>query len=1106
MAKTLKAFRLSAAALAAFCVLAPPGQAATSMTMQFRVPAASLAVVETKGLAVVGPAALDFGQQQPNTTSEGRAATLKNTGTSSLSVASITATGPFTLSQNCPAALSPGNSCTTDVFFSPTGLGAAQGALTIATDGGTATVRLSGVGAEYTADVTPALLDFGDGTVDATSAAKQVNLANAGNLPLAVTGARITSGPFVLSQDNCGSSVAGGASCTYGVSFTPTAMGDVAGSFMVQTPAGNRSVTLHGFGRQSSQNLTVGSLSFDPTPVGTTSSAQGVSLSNTGNTPLTVGAITSTGPFAVAQNCPSTLDGGASCLASVTFKPVQMGDAAGSLVFNTTLGARTVTLSGIGQQALLAATPTSLAFGNQAVGSASADESVTLTNTGNADGSVGSATVSAPFALDSTTCASSLAAGASCAFQVKFNPTVMGVASGTMTIPTASGDQTVSLTGLGQQANVRANPTSVDFSGQPVGSTSATKTVTLTNTGNIDASVGSADVSAPFAVDSTTCASTLAAGASCDIKVKFSPTVMGAASGPLSVPTASGTQVIALSGLGQQAKVAANPTALDFGGQAVGSTSSTQTVTLANSGNIATSVGTPTVSAQFALDSTTCASSLAAGASCMVIVKYSPTVAGTSTGTLTVPTGAGAQTIALNGLGQQASVAATPSSLSFGTQAVGSTSAAQTVTLTNSGNISSTIGAPSVAAPFALQWTTCASTLAAGANCTMSVKFSPTAMGTSNSTLAVSTASGVQSVAVTGTGVQTVLSANPTSLAYGNVQTGQSSVQTFTLVNSGNLAASGLSITAPSGYQQTNNCGTSLAGGANCTVNVTFAPTAVQPYSGSVSVTSSTASTSVAVSGSSVGPAMAVSPATISFGGVNVGTTSAAQTVTVKNAGVGPLTVTGFALAANSSLSADTCTNKTIPVGGSCTANLAITPPSTNSYSGTVTVSASGVTASKAVVLQGYGKQNDALIAPVGAVASGERNTAWIATGYQYIWNAAGYSNAVPAGYVHFETLLTNNSSSPISVYVNASIDDQVTGVKLAGVSQATGCLASNGFSSVCKAGPYTIAPGTTRLDIQVLNGATAANPAGLSAWVTDSAGNVLSSTSSGFYWTGTGF
>jgi hypothetical protein len=251
---------------------------------------------------------------------------------------------------------------------------------------------------------------------------------------------------------------------------------------------------------------------------------------------------------------------------------------------------------------------------------------------------------------------------------------------------------------------------------------------------------------------------------------------------------------------------------------------------------------------------------------------------------------------------------------------------------------------------------------------------------------------------------------------------------------------------------------------------------------------------------------MTVSPATLSFGGVNAGTSSAAQAVTVVNSGVGPLTISNFALPSGATLSADTCSSKTLAAGASCTANLAIVPPSVAAYSGTVTINSTTSGVSKTVALSGYGKQNDALVAPVGAVATGERNTAWVGTGYQYVWNAAGYSNAVPAGYVHFETLLTNNSAAATSIYIHASIDDVVSGVKLGGVPQAAGCLASNGFSSVCTAGPYTIAPGTTRLDIQVLNGATAANPAGLSAWVTDAAGNVLATTNSSFYWTSTGF
>jgi Abnormal spindle-like microcephaly-assoc'd, ASPM-SPD-2-Hydin len=98
----------------------------------------------------------------------------------------------------------------------------------------------------------------------------------------------------------------------------------------------------------------------------------------------------------------------------------------------------------------LTASPSSLAFGNQAVGSASAAQTVTVTNTGTATASLSSIAAGAPFA-ETNTCGSSLAAGSSCTASVKFTPTAAGAAAGDLTVASnAPGSPlTVGLSGTG---------------------------------------------------------------------------------------------------------------------------------------------------------------------------------------------------------------------------------------------------------------------------------------------------------------------------------------------------------------------------------------------------------------------------------------------------------------------------------------------------------------------------------------------------------------------------------------------------------------------------------------------------------------------------------
>jgi len=1160
--------------------------------------------VQTSGDLSIGT--LTFGSQAVNTTSAAQSVTLTNTGNTPLTVASVTTSGQFNATHNCPATLPAGNACTVNAVFAPVSMGAQAGVLSVATGAGTYTAGLSGTGRLAVDAVSPTSLAFGNQTVNTTSAAQTVTLSNTGNTTSALSAATATS-PFSIASTTCGASLAAGASCAYSVTFTPAAMNAASGTLSIPTDVGTKTVALSGNGQQTSGSLNLGTLAFGNQAVGTTSAAQSVTLNNTGNTALAVSSVSSSGQFNASHNCPASLAAGSSCTVNTAFAPASLGAHAGTLTVVTGGGTYTVGLSGTGLLAVDTVSPASLAFGNQTVSTTSAAQTVTLSNTGNTPSVLSAATVSGPFAIASSTCGASLAANASCAYSVTFTPSAMNAASGTLSIPTDVGTKTVSLSGNGQQtsgslstnslafgslgvnatstaqsviltntgntslsvssvsvsgqyaqsntcgSSVAAgancvvnvtfnpttmgsqagtmtvvtaagtysaalsgtgllavdavNPTSLSFGNQPISTTSAALTATLSNTGNTTSALSSATVSGPFTIASSTCGASLAANASCVYSVTFTPTAMNGAAGSLSIPTDTGTKTVSLSGNGQQTSGSTSVGSLDFGSLPVGSTSAAQAVAVNNTGNTPLAVSKVSVTGPYNV-AHNCPGSLAAGSNCTVNVAFAPTAMGSQPGTLTVSTAAGNYAVTLSGIGQQVAIAANPASLAFGGQAVSTVSATQTVTLSNTGNIAGSLGTATVTAPFEIGSTTCSSSLAAGASCTYLVRFHPSAMGAASGTLTVPSASGNQVVSLSGTGNQTVLAAAPTSLAFGNVQSGQTSVKTFTLTNSGNLAASSLSLAGPAGYSQASNCGTSLAASSSCTVTVTFAPTAVQAYSGSLTVTSATASTAVSLTGAGVVPALSLTPASMAFGVVPVNTRSAAQGFTVTNTGVGPLIIGSISLPSGAVLSSDTCSGQTVGVGGSCTGSVSIQPGAVAAYSGTVTIASNATGSANTIALSGYGGQNDSLLGPAYGTATGEANAAWVGTGYGYVWSTSGYATSAAVGDVHFETLLTNSTGAPTTIYIHASVDNIADGLKLGGVAQSLGCLATTGFGAVCTAGPYTLQPGTTRLDISINNGGTSANPAGISAWVTNAAGSVLATTngSTGFYWTTAGF
>jgi FG-GAP-like repeat/Cep192 domain 4/FG-GAP repeat len=195
---------------------------------------------------------------------------------------------------------------------------------------------------------------------------------------------------------------------------------------------------------------------------------------------------------------------------------------------------------------------TSLTFAPQVVGTTSAAQAVTLTNTGFDTLEITSIIVGGDF-LERNTCGSTLAVAASCTISVQFRPSVVGTRTGAVTITdSATGSpQTVSLSGSGTFLSVSL--TSLNFGDVSKGQTSPPQTVTLTNFAKTSQSVSiriSGGNSGEFA-QTNTCGTTLAPGASCSISVTFTAKFKGAASSSLVVSGGGGPNLsVSLSGTG----------------------------------------------------------------------------------------------------------------------------------------------------------------------------------------------------------------------------------------------------------------------------------------------------------------------------------------------------------------------------------------------------------------------------------------------------------------------------------------------------------------------------------------------------------------------------
>ncbi len=148
-----------------------------------------------------------------------------------------------------------------------------------------------------------------------------------------------------------------------------------------------------------------------------------------------------------------------------------------------------------------------------------------------------------------------------------------------------------------------------------------------------------------------------------------------------------------------------------------------------------------------------------------------------------------------------------------------------------------------------------------------------------------------------------LISISPTAVGFGSVATGASSAaQAVTVTNSGTAAAPVTGDRVTGDFSQTNTCGSSIAAGSSCTVNVTFAPTAAGSRTGNLTITASGITNTVPLSGTGVapGPILNPNPSSLAFPATIVGNSSATQTVTVTNSGTTSATISASRPAATS--------------------------------------------------------------------------------------------------------------------------------------------------------------------------------------------------------------
>jgi hypothetical protein len=419
---------------------------------------------------------------------------------------------------------------------------------------------------------------------------------------------------------------------------------------------------------------------------------------------------------------------------------------------------------------------------------------------------------------------------------------------------------------------IEISPSSVSFGNVAMGQ-SATKTVTLTNTGTEALSVSGISVAGTgFTASGPHLPISLAAGQSTSISTVFKPTsgkadtgtitITSNAAGSPSLVTLSGTGTTGTTGTTAAAALTVTPTTIAFGSVAVGS-EQTQTVHVENTGNETATISKLTISGTgVSLSGMTAPTTLAAGQTANLTVAYKPVAAGTLTASLAIASNATNPNVVvgINATATSSTLAATPSSVSFGNVVVGSNTT-QTIRLQNIGTSEVKISAitPSVSS-IAISGVTTPINLAPGTSATLTAAYKPTAAGSVTGKITVtSNAVGsptIVDLSATAAAAAVQLTPSASSLSFGSVTVGSSGTGQLTVKSTGNTNAtiSKVTVTGAGFVLASSAASVILDPSQTESYTVNFDPKAAGSLTGTLTITSNAANSplNIALSGTGV--------------------------------------------------------------------------------------------------------------------------------------------------------------------------------------------------------------------------------------------------------------
>ncbi len=619
--------------------------------------------------------------------------------------------------------------------------------------------------------------------------------------------------------------------------------------------------------------------------------------------------------------------------------------------------------------------PPSLEFVSAALNQPSPEQTLSVTNPGNASLTIRNASLSGPssgaFTLIENRCeAKLLSPGSACSVRLRFTPGSTEPSTARLIFNESGGDQTatIDLRGGIESAPeptaapvLSVRPESVEFGGREVGNRGRIE-ITVINSGNAPLLLGKSSIAGSaaedFAVARNACANRpIAPQAECAIDLTFTPRAEGVRDAALVLTANDGArQQITLRGAGISRPVGAiraEPAEVGFGEVDLRRRAEGQ-INLVHGGAAAVEIGRIAIRGNQASDFTITANgcqgiTLAAGRRCRLIVSFAPSEPGRREATLIIAdnTPTGERRIPLTGFGRTPAVARLqfdPEFLDFGERAPNAPPLLRGVLVRNSGRVDVRMGRAAIfeanARNFSINSNSCQATLRREASCRITVAYRALAAGAHDAVLRIEFDRARRDIGLRGHASAKpipIAGFAPRRLDFGEqILRGRGGSRDVTVQNrgTGELVITRVEISGSNSFAVANRCTTPIRERASCMLRVSFSPSTRGRQSAVLLVGHNAANSPQRIPLSGVGalpatPNIDVNRERLQFGDQTAGTTSAAQTVTITSTGAAPLAIRAVSIegrqAANFTMR-DDCANRVLSPRERCQISLRFAP------------------------------------------------------------------------------------------------------------------------------------------------------------------------------------